>query len=54
VNAASDTHCKINGYILWIFRFTDAQRFYYGKPVSGTIRYSESRRTESITANPIN
>ncbi|MFH1727718.1 MAG: TM2 domain-containing protein [Pseudomonadota bacterium] len=25
------------GYILWIFGFTGAHRFYFGKPVSGTI-----------------
>jgi TM2 domain. len=25
------------GYILWIFGFLGAHRFYYGKPVSGTI-----------------
>ena len=25
------------GYLLWIFGFTGAHRFYYGKPVSGTI-----------------
>jgi TM2 domain-containing membrane protein YozV len=25
------------GYILWIFGFTGSHRFYYGKPISGTI-----------------
>lgn len=35
--AANDTHSKIFGYILWIFGFTGAHRFYYGKPVTGTI-----------------
>ena len=25
------------GYILWIFGFTGAHRFYFGKPVTGTI-----------------
>jgi TM2 domain-containing membrane protein YozV len=25
------------GYILWLFGFTGSHRFYYGKPVSGTI-----------------
>ncbi len=34
---ASDTHSKLMGYILWIFGFTGAHRFYYGKPVTGTI-----------------
>ncbi len=32
-----DTHSKTIGYILWIFGFFGAHRFYYGKPVSGTI-----------------
>ena len=33
----NDTHSKVIGYILWIFGFTGAHRFYYGKPVTGTI-----------------
>ena len=37
MNSSSDTHSKILGYILWIFGFTGAHRFYYGRPVSGTI-----------------
>ena len=32
-----DTHLKSIGYILWIFGFTGSHRFYYGKPVTGTI-----------------
>lgn len=32
-----DTHSKFIGYLLWIFGFTGAHRFYYGKPISGTI-----------------
>ena len=32
-----DTHSKLLGYLLWIFGFTGAHRFYYGKPVTGTI-----------------
>lgn len=32
-----DTHSKTIGYILWIFGFMGAHRFYYGRPVSGTI-----------------
>ncbi len=31
------THSKTVGYLLWIFGFTGAHRFYYGKPISGTI-----------------
>ena len=34
---ANDTHRKTIGYLLWIFGFTGAHRFYYGKPVTGTI-----------------
>ena len=33
----SKTHSKTIGYLLWIIGFTGAHRFYYGKPVSGTI-----------------
>ena len=33
----NDTHRKTIGYLLWIFGFTGAHRFYYGKPVTGTI-----------------
>jgi len=32
-----DTHSTVIGYLLWIFGFTGAHRFYYGKPISGTI-----------------
>ena len=31
------THSKLVGYALWVFGFTGAHRFYYGRPVSGTI-----------------
>ena len=31
------THLKSIGYLLWIFGFTGAHRFYYGKPVTGAI-----------------
>jgi TM2 domain-containing membrane protein YozV len=33
------THSSLIGYILWIFGVTGAHRFYYGKPVSGTIYF---------------
>lgn len=33
----NDTHSKTIGYILWIFGFTGAHRFYYGKTVSGIV-----------------
>ncbi|APQ13251.1 membrane protein [Pseudomonas oryzihabitans] len=32
-----DTHSKVMGYLLWIFGFLGAHRFYYGKPVTGTL-----------------
>lgn len=35
--AYSDTHSKTIGYILWIFGFMGAHRFYYGRPITGTI-----------------
>lgn len=31
-----DTHSLIVGYILWVFGFLGAHRFYFGKPISGT------------------
>lgn len=34
-----DTHLKTLGTILWLVGFTGAHRFYYGKPVTGTIRF---------------
>lgn len=37
IPAYNDTHSKIIGYVLWLFGFTGSHRFYYGKPVSGTI-----------------
>lgn len=34
-----DTHSKIIGYVLWIFGFIGAHRFYFGRPISGTIYF---------------
>jgi len=31
------THSTFIGYVLWIFGFTGSHRFYYGRPISGTI-----------------
>jgi TM2 domain-containing membrane protein YozV len=36
-NINNNTHSKTLGYLLWIFGFLGAHRFYYGKPVTGTI-----------------
>jgi TM2 domain-containing membrane protein YozV len=33
----NDTHSKTIGYLLWIFGFTGAHRFYYGKQITGVI-----------------
>ncbi len=33
------THSTLIGYILWIFGFLGAHRFYYGKPISGTLYF---------------
>jgi TM2 domain-containing membrane protein YozV len=33
----NDTHRKAIGYLLWIFGFTGSHRFYYGKPLTGTL-----------------
>lgn len=36
---ANTTHSKTIGYILWIFGFLGAHRFYYGKQISGLIYF---------------
>lgn len=37
MNAPIRTHSTAIGYVLWVFGFTGAHRFYFGKPISGTI-----------------
>ncbi len=34
-----ETHSTAIGYILWLFGFTGSHRFYFGKPISGTIYF---------------
>lgn len=34
-----NTHSMAIGYLLWIFGFMGAHRFYYGRPISGTIYF---------------
>jgi len=34
-----DTHSVAIGYLLWIFGFMGAHRFYFGKAVSGTLYF---------------
>ena len=33
----NETHLIPMGYLLWIFGFTGAHRFYYGRPLTGTL-----------------
>jgi TM2 domain-containing membrane protein YozV len=37
MNASSDTHSKVIGYVLWLVGFTGAHRFYYGRQITGVI-----------------
>jgi TM2 domain-containing membrane protein YozV len=39
MNNTNDTHLKTMGYILWLFGFTGSHRFYFGKPISGTVYF---------------
>jgi len=32
-----DTHSKVIGYLTWLTGFFGSHRFYYGRPVSGTV-----------------
>lgn len=36
---AETTHSTLIGYLLWIFGFTGSHRFYFGKPLSGTVYF---------------
>lgn len=33
------THTPLIGYLLWLFGFTGSHRFYYGRPISGTLYF---------------
>jgi TM2 domain-containing membrane protein YozV len=35
----ANTHNLVVGYVLWIFGFIGSHRFYYGRPVTGTIYF---------------
>lgn len=37
MNVSPDTHSKVIGYVLWLFGFTGAHRFYYGRQITGVI-----------------
>lgn len=34
---ASNTHSLVVGYVVWLFGIFGAHRFYYGRPITGTI-----------------
>ncbi|MBN2193751.1 MAG: TM2 domain-containing protein [Polyangiaceae bacterium] len=34
---SNNTHSLTLGYVLWILGFTGAHRFYFGRPVTGTV-----------------
>jgi TM2 domain-containing membrane protein YozV len=37
--ASSDSHSALLGYVLWIFGFLGAHRFYFGKKLTGTLYF---------------
>jgi len=39
VVAPRGSHRIVIGYLLWIFGFMGAHRFYYGRPISGTLYF---------------
>ncbi len=39
VPPAETTHSTLIGYLLWIFGFTGSHRFYFGKPLTGTLYF---------------
>ena len=39
MTTAENTHSMAVGYILWIFGFIGSHRFYFGRPISGTIYF---------------
>jgi len=39
VNTTQETHSLMIGYLLWLFGFTGSHRFYYGRPISGTLYF---------------
>lgn len=37
MHSKNDTHSITIGYLTWLFGFLGSHRFYYGKPITGTI-----------------
>ena len=35
--SSENTHSMVIGYVVWILGFFGAHRFYFGRPISGTI-----------------
>lgn len=36
---SNNTHSMFVGYILWVFGFMGSHRFYFGRPISGTVYF---------------
>ena len=43
-----DTHSKVIGYLLWIFGFMGAHRFYYGRQLTGTQALGQAARWQKL------
>jgi TM2 domain-containing membrane protein YozV len=39
MNTKTNTHSLLVGYVLWIFGFMGAHRFYFGRPLTGTLYF---------------
>lgn len=50
---AQDTHSVLMGYLLWIFGFMGAHRFYYGKPITGTRHIATHRLGARRLTDPV-
>ena len=37
LSLGAETHSMVIGYLLWIFGFLGSHRFYFGKPITGTL-----------------
>src|SRR5690554_7032031 len=37
MHPSTPSHSPVIGYLLWIFGFMGSHRFYYGKPLTGTL-----------------
>ncbi len=39
MQSSNNSHSLVLGYVAWIFGFMGMHRFYYGRPISGTIYF---------------